>query len=233
VSRCEGSRVQLTDHVAAITYFGEEPGVFLEEGFRTSLTKIIGGPYASIEQARLELKLIQCGYYEARSLSRGIGDITAKGVRTFEFSVVLNGFNINVGHNVRIDSLTKIEGGQATYIGDNVHIASFCHLGIGGGVLILEKDSSCGSGVKIITGSNVYGLGHGCSAIAPDAKFKRSFVHLKKRATLFVNVQVMPGVTIGENSVVLPGAVVTRDVPDNEVWGARRGVVAEKIGDVK
>lgn len=29
------------------------------------------------------------------------------------------------------------------------------------------------------------------------------------------NVSIMPGVTIGENSVIAAGAVVTKDVPDN------------------
>lgn len=127
---------------------------------------------------------------------------------------------------VRIDSFCKLECGEGIYIGKYVHIASFCHLGIGGGLLILEDGSSCASGVKIITGSNQPGEGHGCSAIDPNAIIKRSFVYVKRNATLYTNVVVCPGVTIGEGAVVLPGAVVTKDVPKGETWG---GVPAKKI----
>jgi acetyltransferase-like isoleucine patch superfamily enzyme len=127
---------------------------------------------------------------------------------------------------VRVDSFSKLECGEGMYIGKFVHIASHTHLGIGGGLLILEQGSSCASGVKIITGSNLAGPGHGCSAIDPKAIIRRSFVHVKRNATLYTGSIVCPGVTIGEGVVVLPGAVVTCDVPDGETWG---GVPARRI----
>lgn len=148
----------------------------------------------------------------------------------YEPLVVLSPETGYVERDARVDSYTKLECGEATYIGNLVHVASFCHLGIGGGILILEDGSCCGSGTKIITGSNVPGLGHGCSAIDPSAVVSRSFVHVKRNATLFVNSVVLPGVTIGENAVVAAGAVVTKDVPDFEVWA---GVPAKKVGDVR
>lgn len=47
---------------------------------------------------------------------------------------------------------------------------------------------------------------------------------------LGVNAIIMPGCKyIGENSVIGAGAVVTRNVPDNEIWA---GNPATKIGDV-
>ena len=130
---------------------------------------------------------------------------------------------------VRIDSFCKLECGEGMYIGKYCHVASFCHLGIGGGLLILEDGSSCASGVKIITGSNQPGEGHGCSAIDPAAIIKRSFVHVKRNATLYTGVIVCPGVTIGEGAVVLPGAVVTKNIPKGETWG---GIPAKKISKV-
>ncbi len=126
---------------------------------------------------------------------------------------------ILVARTSRVDSAVKIEGGEGVLIGGMVHIASFCHLNIGGGQLLMEYGSSAGSGVKIITGSNVPGPGHGCSAIDPAAVIKRSKVHIKRNAVLFVNAVVLPGVTVGEGAVVCAGAVVTKDVPDYEQWG--------------
>lgn len=56
-------------------------------------------------------------------------------------------------------------------------------------------------------------------------------VTVKKWATVGVGVIIMPGVEVGENSVVLPGSVVTMktQIPPNEVWG---GIPAKKIKDV-
>lgn len=147
----------------------------------------------------------------------------------FEPQIHLNKSSLYIHETARIDGFAKIEAGIGTVIGRLCHVASFCHLGIGGGLLVLEDGSSCGSGVKIVTGSNVPGSGRGCSAIDPQAVIERSFVHVKRNATLFVNAVILPGVTIGEGAVVAAGAVVRCDIPDGELWG---GVPARKIRNV-
>lgn len=144
----------------------------------------------------------------------------------YEPVVILSMGNLFVSNPARLDSFSKLECGMGMYVGKYCHVASFCHLGVGGGLLILEDGSSCGSGVKIITGSNIPGQNHGCSAIDPNATIKRSFVHVKRNATIFCGVIVLPGVTIGVGAVVAAGAVVTKDVPDGETWG---GVPAKRI----
>lgn len=144
----------------------------------------------------------------------------------FEPLVILRPENVRIADTARVDSFSKIEGGEGACIGEFVHIASFCHLGIGGGTMILEDGSSFGSGAKIVTGSNVPVPGRGCSAIAPDAVIKRSFVHVKRNAVLFCGAIVLPGVTIGEGAIIAAGAVVNRDVPDGEMWG---GVPARRL----
>ena len=42
-------------------------------------------------------------------------------------------------------------------------------------------------------------------------------VHIKRGAWISANVTILPGVTIGENSVIGAGSLVTRDIPDNVV----------------
>ena len=51
-------------------------------------------------------------------------------------------------------------------------------------------------------------------------------VTIKKNVWIGMGAMICPGVTIGENSVVAAGAVVTKDVPDNVVVG---GVPAKII----
>lgn len=225
---CEGQRIQIDEHTSIAMYFGDSPGAYIEEGFRTSSTRVVAGPYDNIEQARYAYLLRAAGYDGMMHLE--LMAEAGNNVVVYQPTVFTSPDKIKCDPDVRIDSFVKLEGGQGMAIGRHVHIASFCHLGIGGGTTILEEGGSFGSGSKIISGSNVSGVGHGCSAIAPDAEFKRSFVRICKNATLFVNAVVCPGVTVGENAVVLPGAVVTKDVPAFEMWG---GVPARKVGDVQ
>lgn len=152
-----------------------------------------------------------------------------QGLTVYGPYVILESDKLRIMYTARIDSFVKIECGAGTYIGDYVHVASFCHLGIGGGVLILEDGVSTASGAKIVTGSNVAGRGHGCSAVDPRGVIVKSFVWVKRNAVIFCNAVVLPGVTIGENAVIGAAAVVTKDVPAFEVWG---GVPAVKMGDV-
>jgi acetyltransferase-like isoleucine patch superfamily enzyme len=55
-------------------------------------------------------------------------------------------------------------------------------------------------------------------------------VTIKKNAWIGAGASILPGVTIGKNSVVAAGAVVSKDVPDNTVVG---GIPAKTIKDVK
>lgn len=143
--------------------------------------------------------------------------------------VILNPEALRVAHTARIDALVKIESGKGTVIGELVHIASFVHI-LGGGEAILEDGSSLASGVKVVTGSNVPGVGRGCSAIDPNGVKTKSFVHIKRNATVFCNAIILPGVTIGEGAVIGAGAVVTKDVPDGETWmGVPARSIAKKI----
>jgi len=131
---------------------------------------------------------------------------------------LLNQDVIRVADTARIDSFTKIEGGQGVWIKDWVHIASFCHI-IGGGKAMLREHSAMSSHAMLITGSNTL-EGVSCSAASPPELqvIKRSFVVLQPFSIVYCNAIVYPGVTIGTGAVVKPGAIVTKDVPAFEVW---------------
>ncbi|MFB9080681.1 DapH/DapD/GlmU-related protein [Flavobacterium procerum] len=54
-------------------------------------------------------------------------------------------------------------------------------------------------------------------------------VHIKKNAWIGTAATILSGVTIGENSIVAAGAVVTKDVPDNTIVG---GIPAKVIKNI-
>lgn len=133
--------------------------------------------------------------------------------------VILKPERIYVAPTARIDSFCKLEGGEGIHIGPLVHVAAFCHLNVGGGTLIMEEGSSCGSHCVIVTGSGDYKAGVGCSAVSPNVVNTKGRVVLKRNATLYAGCLVRPGVTIGEGATVAMGSVVLHDVPPGELWG--------------
>ena len=48
---------------------------------------------------------------------------------------------------------------------------------------------------------------------------KRGPVVLKKNCKIGTHSTIMPNVTIGENSIVAAYSFVTKNIPDNEIWG--------------
>ena len=54
-------------------------------------------------------------------------------------------------------------------------------------------------------------------------------VVIKHDAFIGAGSIILPGVTIGANSIVGAGSVVTKNIPDNQIWG---GNPAKYIKDV-
>lgn len=63
-----------------------------------------------------------------------------------------------------------------------------------------------------------------------DNEFGNSYGPVTIKDYVFIGPRaiILPGVTIGKGAVIAAGAVVTKDVPDMEIWG---GVPAKKIGE--
>lgn len=57
-------------------------------------------------------------------------------------------------------------------------------------------------------------------------------VTLKTGCWIGANAIILPGVTIGENSVVGAGSIVTKDIPDRVVAVGNPARVIRKIGDI-
>jgi acetyltransferase-like isoleucine patch superfamily enzyme len=114
-----------------------------------------------------------------------------------------------------------INYGKNTKIGKNVFINFNCiFLDLGGiiiddGVLIAPKVSLISESHPIEPENR--------HALVPKA------IHIKKNAWIGAGATILQGVTIGENSVVAAGSVVTKDVPDNVMVG---GIPAKIIKEI-
>lgn len=101
-------------------------------------------------------------------------------------------------------SVGKFKAGQHVIINFGCYLDNRRGLYIGNNVCI-------GHNVKIYT------LGHNIDS--PFFKTMGKPVKIEDNVFFFANVLVMPGVTIHEGAVILPGAVVTKDVPEYSVVG--------------
>ena len=107
-------------------------------------------------------------------------------------------------------------GNRVTF-GKNVFINHSAILSASGGIEF-EDGVSIAPGVRIATINHDFNNRH--------TIYTYGKVLIKKNAWIGMNATICPGVTIGKNSVVAAGAVVTKDVPDNAVVG---GVPAKVI----
>lgn len=138
----------------------------------------------------------------------------------FEPVVMTKKDHIHIGDRSRIDSFVKLEGGEQLRIGSYVHIASFAHINIGGGTVVIEDFAAVASGGKVIGGSNMIDA-QTMSACAPVdmQRVEKKRTVLKRFSCVLTNAVVLPGVTLEEGAVLAAGAVATKDIPAWEIWG--------------
>ncbi len=126
-----------------------------------------------------------------------------------------------IDKSVAVFTPLYINYGKHTKIGKNVFINFDCvFLDLGGitiddGVLIAPKVSLLSEGHPIFPEQR--------HSLVPKP------IHIKKNAWIGANATILHGVTIGENSVVAAGSVVTKDVPDNVIVGGTPAKIIKEI----
>lgn len=124
---------------------------------------------------------------------------------------LLNKLLANMGENCYIEPPLHANWGCHTHLGNNVY-ANFN--------LTLVDDTDIYIGDSVMLGPNVV-LATAGHPVDPELRrlvyqFNQP-IHIGNNVWLGAGVIVLPGVTIGDNSVVGAGSVVTKDIPANVV----------------
>lgn len=141
------------------------------------------------------------------------------GFEVHEPLIVLRPEKVSVGRGSRIDSFTKLEGGLGLTIGKHVHIASFAHIGIGGGTTIIGDFCNVSSGGRVISAVPC-DEAESHSAAAPDGMHpvEKRTTTMEPYSSVLSNATVLAGVTLHEGAVLAAGGVATHDIPAWEIW---------------
>ena len=89
-----------------------------------------------------------------------------------------------------------------------------------------RKQITIGNNVAIAHNTKIYTLGHNIDS--PLFETKGAPVTIEDNVFVFSNALIMPGVTIGEGAIVLPGSVVTKDVPSRAIVGGNPAKIIRK-----
>ena len=114
-------------------------------------------------------------------------------------------FGDRMGENSRVMPGLTVVRSQNVRIGKNVVIMNNC-LMMGAGGITIDDNALVAANAQLI--SNNHDLDdHMIITCKP--------VHLKRNCWIGAGATILPGVTVGENSVVGANSVVTKDIPDN------------------
>lgn len=141
------------------------------------------------------------------------------------------GNNFSAFANLRIEAIDKYLNYHykpIIKIGDNVSFGNSCHIGcineitISDGVLL---------GSYVLIEDHSHGQTEFISNERPAVRelVSKGPIHIEKNVWICDGVCVLPGVTIGENSIIGANAVVTKDVPANCVVGGNPAKVIKYL----
>lgn len=118
-------------------------------------------------------------------------------------------FGYRVSETLRVFPPFYADFGKNITVGEHVFINACCHFQDHGGVTLGD---GCQIGHNVVFAT----LNHG---MAPEDRSTTypAPIRLGKNVWVGSNATILQGVSIGDNSVIAAGAVVTHDIPDNVI----------------
>ncbi|HYC69244.1 acyltransferase [Brevundimonas sp.] len=175
------------------------------------------------------MKTLSAGFWNSEELrALGVARV-GENVGISRSCEVIGLENIEVGDNVRIDAFCAIIATGPVRLGSWIHIGGGCLLSGRGGIT-MEDFSGLSGGVMIYSASDDYTGRHMTNPMVP-AEFtgvKVAPVRLGRHAIVGAGSVILPGVTLGEGSVLGATSLATRPIAP---WTIHSGSPARRIAD--
>jgi acetyltransferase-like isoleucine patch superfamily enzyme len=131
---------------------------------------------------------------------------------------------VNAGNSVRIGGTTELMFPKNISIGDNSYINGGRIYAGRNSSIVIGKDCLISYNVHIRTSSHRH---YGRDKIRLQGNFEKS-IDIGNNVWIGYGVQILPGIKIGDNSIIAAGAVVTKDVPPNSIYGGIPAILIKK-----
>lgn len=131
------------------------------------------------------------------------------------------------GKNIKMEPTVHIFVPGGLSIGDNSSIAPYTTIYATFGVTI-GKNCLISSNCGISSYNHIVASDNRIANTSQDEKFSKPVV-IGDNVWIGMNSCILPGVTIGNNSIVGSGSVVTKDIPENEIWVGNPARFMKKI----
>lgn len=160
----------------------------------------------------------------------GTFKIVGKGKLVLSDECVINsGKRANpIGGDTR--TLFSISSNATIIIGKKCGISNAAFVSNSG--ITLENNVFIGGGVKLYD-TDFHSVLYEERIQKPDPGVKSKPILIKEGAFVGAHSIILKGVTIGKHSVVGAGSVVTRNIPDNEVWAGNPVKFIRRLSDEK
>ena len=180
------------------------------------------------------LKLINYFNLRVHNIIYGKNFILRGKINLYGEGKIVIGDNVTLNSNIVFNPIGGISGisfhaaeGSVISIGNNVGISNSAFVAKGPGIEI-EDDVMIGGSCKIYD-TDFHSLTYAERIQYPDPGIKMGKVVIKQGAFIGAHSIILKGVTIGKYSIVGAGSVVTKDIPDGEIWAGNPAKFIRRI----
>lgn len=138
---------------------------------------------------------------------------------TDEYEELLRKLFPTMGDGTRVNTPLTVVRANNVKIGKRVIIMNGCLMMSAGGITI-DDDAQIAANVQLISNNH---------DLVDRMVITCKPIHICRRAWIGAGATILPGVTVGENSVVGAGSVVTHDVEPNTIVAGNPARVIRKI----